>query len=58
MPGGGWGKASICPEDAAGAHQLWKDADQQPTNGKAWVVIFLCLDFVFIGLDLIKTCCK
>merc|ERR1711981_649320 len=32
MPGGGWGKASVCPVDAAEAHQLWKDADQQPTN--------------------------
>ena len=36
MPGGGWGKASVCPEDAAGAHQLWKEADQQPTYGKSW----------------------
>ena len=34
MPGGGWGKATVCPEDAAGAHELWQQADKQPIPGK------------------------
>ena len=34
MPGGGWGKASVCPKDAAAAHQLWQQADQQSIIGK------------------------
>ena len=33
MPGGGWGKASVCPVDAVEANQLWKRAKNQPTAG-------------------------
>ena len=33
MPGGGWGKTSVCPVDAVEANQLWKRAKNQPTTG-------------------------
>ena len=33
MPGGGWGKASVCPKDATEANQLWEKANRERITG-------------------------
>ena len=39
MAGGGWGKASVCPKDAAEANQLWEEANKQPITGNYMIAI-------------------
>ena len=33
MPGGGWGKASACPKNAADASLMWEMRNTQPISG-------------------------